>query len=191
VIDSSSPSRQPSRQPVQHPLALSSFAPPPASLTLTGSLHRNGDRLSLQYRLEDQEGLVLLPPATAAPRRCDELWTTTCFELFLAEPGAEPYWEVNLSPSGDWNVYRLSGYREGLAPEPAIVALPFVVEPGGGGFELTVTLDLGALPLAGRPLELAVTAVVELQGGEILYWALAHQGEEADFHRRDGFLLRI
>jgi hypothetical protein len=176
---------------VQHPFALSSFAPPPASLTLTGSLHRNGDRLSLQYRLEDQEGLVLLPPATAAPRRCDELWTTTCFELFLAEPGAEPYWEVNLSPSGDWNVYRLSGYREGLTPEPAIGALPFAVERDGSGLDLMVTLDLGALPLAGRPLELAVTAVVELRDGEILYWALRHPGEQADFHWRQGFGLRV
>jgi len=190
-MDSGSPSSPQARQPVQLPFALHSFAPPPASLALTGSVHREGDRLSLQYRLEDPEGLVLVPPATAAPRRCDELWTSTCFELFLAEPGTGPYWEANLSPSGDWNVYRLSGYREGLAPEPAIVALPFVVVRDGGGLDLAATLDLGALPLAGRPLELAVTAVVELRGGTQLYWALAHRGEEPDFHRRDGFLLRM
>jgi hypothetical protein len=190
-MDSKSPLRSPSPQPVQHPFALRSFAPPPASLALAGSVHRDGDRLSLQYRLADPEGLVLVPPATAAPRRCDELWTSTCFELFLAEPGVEPYWEVNLSPSGDWNLYRLSGYRQGLAPEPAIVALPFVVERQGGGLDLRVDLDLGALPLAGRPLELAVTAVVELRDGEILYWALAHPGAEADFHSREGYLLQI
>jgi len=189
-MDSSSPLR-PSRQPVQHPFALHSFAPPPTSLALTGSVRRDGDRLSLHYRLEDPEDLVLVPPATAAPRRCDELWTSTCFEFFLAEPGAVPYLEANLSPSGDWNLYRLSGYREGLAPEPAISALPFAVERQGGGLALRVDLDLGALPLAGRPLELAVTAVVELREGEILYWALAHPGAEADFHRREGFLLRI
>lgn len=134
---------------------------------------------------------MLLPPATAEPRRRDELWTTTCFELFLAEPGAEPYWEVNLSPSGDWNLYRLSGYRQGLTPEPAISALPFVVERDGSGLALTVSLDLGALPLAGRPLELAVTAVLELRDGDILYWALRHPGEQADFHWREGFELRV
>jgi hypothetical protein len=176
---------------VQHPFALRCFAPPPASLALAGSVRRDGDHLSLRYRLEDPEGLVLVPPASAAPRRCYDLWTSTCFEFFLAEPGAEPYWEVNLSPSGDWNLYRLSGYRQGLAPEPAIHALPFVLERDGGGLDLAVTLDLGALPLVGRPLELAVTAVVELQGGEILYWALRHPGEQADFHRREGFGLRI
>ena len=176
---------------VQHPFALRSFTPPPASLSLAGSVRRDGDRLSLHYRLEDPEGLVLLPPATATPRRGDDLWTTTCFEFFLAEPGAEPYWEVNLSPSGDWNLYRLSGYRQGLAPEPAIGALPFVVQRDGSGLEVMVTLDLGALPLAGRPLELAVTAVVELRDGVILYWALHHSGEQADFHWREGFGLRV
>ena len=190
-MDSSSPSRPQARQSVQHPFALRSFAPSPASLALAGSVRRDGDRLSLHYRLEDPKALVLVPPAIAAPRRCYDLWTSTCFEFFLAEPGAEPYWEGNLAPSGDWNLFRLSGYRQGLTPEPAISALPFVVERAGGGLDLMVTLDLGALPLAGRPLELAVTAVVELRDGEILYWALTHPGAEADFHRRDGFLLRI
>ena len=190
-MDSSSPFRPQAHQPVQHPFALRSFAPPPASLALGGSVHRDGDRLSLRYRLEAPDGLVLVPPAIAAPRRCYDLWTSTCFEFFLAEPGAEPYWEGNLSPNGDWNLCRLTGYRQGLAPEPAIGALPFVVEREGGGLDLAVTLDLGALPLAGRPLELAVTAVVELRDGEILYWALAHPGEQADFHWREGFGLRL
>jgi len=184
-------SSPPSLSPVPHSFALRSFAPPPASLALTGSVRRDGDLLSFHYRLEDPEGLVLVPPATATPRRRDELWITTCFEFFLAEPGTGPYWEVNLAPSGDWNFYRLSSYRQGLAPEPAISALPFAVEHEGGGLDLAVTLDLGALPLVGRPLELAVTAVVELQDGEILYWALRHPGEQADFHRREGFGLRI
>jgi hypothetical protein len=162
-MDSSSQFRPQARQSVQHPFALRSFAPSPASLALAGSVRRDGDHLSLHYRLEDPEGLVLVPPASAAPRRCYDLWTSTCFEFFLAEPGAEP----------------------------AIIDLPFVVERAGGGLDLMVNLDLGALPLAGRPLELAVTAVVELRDGEILYWALAHPGEQADFHWREGFGLRL
>jgi hypothetical protein len=184
-------SSPPSLSSVSHPFALRSFAPPPASLALAGSVQRDGDRLSLHYRLEDPEALVLVPPAIAAPRRCYDLWTSTCFEFFLAEPGAEPYWEGNLAPNGDWNLFRLTGYRQGLAPEPAINALPFVVERAGGGLDLAVTLDLGALLLAGRPVELAVTAVVELRNGEILYWALRHPGEQADFHWREGFGLRL
>jgi hypothetical protein len=190
-MDSKSPLRSPSPQPEQYPFALRCFAPPPTSLALGGSVNRDADQLSLRYRLEDPKGLVLVPPATAAPRRCYDLWTSTCFEFFLAEPGAEPYWEGNLAPSGDWNLFRLSGYRHGLASEPAIMDLPFVVERARGGLDLMVNLDLGALPLAGRPLELAVTAVLELRDGEILYWALAHPDEQADFHWREGFALRL
>jgi hypothetical protein len=98
---------------------------------------------------------------------------------------------VNLAPSGDWNIYRLSGYRQGLTPESAISELPFAVDRGPEGLDLAVNLDLAALPLAGRPLELGITAVLELQDGAILYWALCHPGAEADFHRREGFGLRV
>ena len=46
-------------------------------------------------------------------RRRDDLWTTTCFEAFLAAPGGQRYWEVNLAPNGDWAVYRFDRYRSG------------------------------------------------------------------------------
>ena len=36
-----------------------------------------------------------------------------------------------------------------------------------------------------------ITAVLELHSGEILYWALNHPGEQADFHLREGFALRV
>ena len=171
--------------------ALRCFAPAPAALAISGTVQRRGEQLHLHYRIDDPTGRVRLPATAAPPRRRDELWTTTCLELFLAEPDAAPYWEVNLSPSGDWNVYRLTAYRQGLAPEPAITALPFTIERHAHGLELQLRLDLSALVPAGRPLDLAITAVLEEQGGEISYWALAHPGPEADFHRRDGFVLRV
>lgn len=178
-------------RPLTQAFALQSFLPAPAGLEVLGSVGRRGDRLSLRYRLIDPEGLVLVPPATAAPQRCDDLWSTTCFELFLAEIGAAPYWEVNLAPSSHWNLYRLSGYRQGLTPERAITALPFAVSRRPEGLDLAVSLDLAELPLAGRPLELGITAVLELLDGTILYWALRHPGEQADFHLREGFGLRV
>lgn len=171
--------------------ALQGFTPPPPGLEVRGRVERSGDRLSLTYRLLDPAGLVTIPAATATPQRRDGLWEHTCLEAFLADPGAEPYWEVNLAPSGDWNVYRLSGYREGLAPERAISALPFDVSRNPDGLGLAVSLDLTALPLAGRPLELGITAVLELQDGAMLYWALCHPGAEADFHLRQGFQLLV
>ena len=167
-----------------------SLSPPP-SLRLQGSVGRSGERLSLAYRLSDPDGLVLLPPPAPRPRRADGLWSTTCLEFFLAEPGAPPYWEFNLAPSGDWNAYRLAAYRQGLEPVAAIASLPLQVERDASGLDLRLSLDLGHLLPPGRALELGITAVLELNDGPLLYWALSHPGAEADFHRRDGFLVRI
>ena len=173
-------------------MAASSVASPPASnLTLTGQVVRRGSELQIGWRLAGALEGVCLPEPAALPQRCDDLWQTTCLEFFLATPGADAYWEVNLSPAGHWNVYRFSGYRQGMAPEAALQALPFRVTLTPGVLELELTCDLAALLPGGGPLELAVTAVVEQAGGALTYWALAHPGSAPDFHRRDGFQLRL
>ncbi len=199
----------PPQTPPPQPFRLLPFDPAtaPAGVRLQGAVARSGAGLWIRYQLADPTGSLLLPPAAAAPARRDGLWGRTCLELFLALPGSAPYWEVNLSPSGDWNLYRLSGYRQGLAPEPAIAALPFAVERHRGGLALQLELPLAPLQLADQPLELAVTAVLERCGtagpgadpgpggdggdGALSYWALAHPAAEADFHHRGGFRLRI
>ena len=47
-----------------------------------------------------------------------------------------------------------------------------------------------ALPAA-APLQLALTAVIELTDGSKSYWALKHPGERPNFHHRDGFTHEI
>jgi hypothetical protein len=170
-------------------------SPEALGLRLEGRLERVGERLRVSYVLRgDLDSVVVPPPAAAGPRRADGLWEHTCFELFLAAEGEETYWEVNLAPSGDWNLYRLEGYRRGLAPVLDREALPFAV--GRGPEELRLSLDLQLpkeLALACRtlPLRVGVTAVMEQRGGALSYWALGHGGAEADFHRRGDFLLRL
>lgn len=170
----------------------------PAGVQLHGALQRTDGRLHLRYHLADPSGAIRIPPATPAPARRDGLWNRTCLELFLAVPGAAAYWEFNLSPCGDWNVYRLSGYRQGLAPEPAVAALPVAVARRDDGLELELSFPLAPLVAAEQPLQVAVTAVLEQHApaggsgeGPLSFWALGHPGPEADFHERAGFLLRI
>jgi hypothetical protein len=164
-------------------------------LILEGRLTLDGDHLSITYQLSgDLSSVVLPPPSADPPARADGLWEHTCFELFLAAEGAAPYWEVNLAPSGDWNLYRLDNYRQGLTPEPECNALPFTVSREAEGLVLSMELGLPeelAQACRERPLRLGVTAVIEQQGGVRSYWALAHGGPEADFHRREDFLLRL
>lgn len=164
-------------------------------LRLAGWLKREGAELRLRYQLSGTlDSVVVPPPATDTPERRDGLWEHTCFELFLAAEGAQPYWEVNLAPNGDWNLYRLEDYRQGLQPVPDREAMPFTVNKGAEGLHLTITLalpeELGQACKA-RPLRLGMSAVIEQQGGVVSYWALAHGGAEADFHRREDFRLRL
>lgn len=164
-------------------------------LRLEGQLAWRGDQLRVRYRLSGDLASVVLAPASAAPpARADDLWQHTCFELFLAAEGQPAYWEVNLAPNGAWNLYRLAAYRQGLTPVADRDALPFTVSIRPEGLELALEL---LLPQELRqacqrfPLRLGVTAVIEQQGGALSYWALAHGGPEADFHRRQDFLVRL
>ena len=152
-------------------------------------------QLQLEYRLawpaDDSAAAVLLPDFMAAPQRRDQLWAHTCLELFIAIPGEKRYWEVNMAPNGDWAVYRLDDYRQGLRPEPQLAALPFQVHRQLGLLELRLDWHLPAELAAAAELELGASAVIEHLDGEISYWALNHPAPQADFHNRQSFALRI
>src|SRR5436190_13084183 len=92
---------------VRHP-----ETPPGAIHTIDAELRRIGGGAVAEFRVAgDISRLVIPSPAT--PARTDELWKTTCFEIFSAGDGAS-YDEYNLSPSGAWAAYRFDGYREGM-----------------------------------------------------------------------------
>ena len=63
----------------------------------------------------------LIDGPQAAGQRRDELWTTTCFEAFLAIPDQPGYWEINLAPNGDWALYRFEGYRSGQSQQLSLI----------------------------------------------------------------------
>ena len=166
--------------------------PAAAPFHLEATAQREGASLQLRYDLRGPlERLRLPPPAPTPEQRRDGLWQGTCFEAFVAEAGAEGYRELNLSPAGHWNLYRLDGYRRGLRPDPLVQALPFQRTRAADHLQLVLTLDLTPLDLAQAPLELALTTVLQHGDGSCSFLALTHPGAEADFHLREGFLLRL
>ena len=70
----------------------------------------DASKLMIQFGVTGSLDRLKIPPASDVPQRTTGLWETTCFECFLGSLGQENYWEMNLSPSGDWNVFRLDGY---------------------------------------------------------------------------------
>jgi len=125
--------------------------------------------------------------------RADGLWNHTCIEAFLRLPGEPGYHEINLAPSGDWQIYRFREYRE-LLPLPDIRVPPCIaIERSHTAFVLEARLDLVQLdPRYGsEPLQLALAAVLEEQDGRLSYWALAHPDGAPDFHHPDAFRIRL
>ncbi|MBD2120805.1 DOMON-like domain-containing protein [Trichocoleus sp. FACHB-262] len=163
----------------------------PANLQLTGDIARRAQTLHIRYVLSGDLSKIAIAAPSDSPTRKHELWQETCFELFLGLQDSDRYWEFNLSPSGDWNVYRFDGYRQGMQEETAFTVLPSAVETQPEAHTLSLELNLAAIASDEKPLDVAITAVVKTKDSEVTYWALAHTGSEADFHRRDSFVLNI
>src|SRR4030095_1317030 len=79
-------------------------------IKIAGKITRDRDELTVEYALTGDIDLICFPKVTSRPARKKELWLETCFEFFLSIPGQQQYWEFNLSPSGDWNAFRMDAY---------------------------------------------------------------------------------
>lgn len=167
---------------------------PHPSITLTGTLERQGDEFAIAYTLTGHLEHVTLPPLSPRPTRKHQLWEATCFEFFLGVVAKEPYWEFNLSPAGNWNVYHFNAYRQGLQEESAIASLPFQVtqhQHHPPSLTLTLSLNLSSIISPAQSLEVGVAAVIQSPTYPLTFWALTHRGSQADFHRRDSFILSL
>lgn len=163
----------------------------PAGLTIRGSLGRRADTLSLLCEVRGDLSKVRIPAAAEAPGRRSRLWEETCLELFLGTEDSGTYWEFNLSPAGHWNAYRFASYREGMAEEPAVASLPFIVRRDPEGLLLAAEIGVGGIVPPGKSLSAAVAAVIGTSDGGKSHWAPAHPASRPDFHRRDGFVLTL
>jgi hypothetical protein len=189
-------------------LGLHPFAETEASrrLKLSFSVGRTASEIRFSFVLSggrpvDVANLVL--PGRSADgvvRRRDELWKSTCFEVFVGPVDDHSYLELNLCPSGDWNVYAFDAYRSGMRPAGDARAPSVAFEASSSGDHLIWTSTMaatGALAgevgemLASPALVLSATAVLEYQSGEREYWALVHAGEKPDFHLRESFRVAL
>jgi hypothetical protein len=160
-------------------------APPKGVSAIAVDLSWRGGALTLTYRIA-HAGSLKIP---ARHGRLDELWKTTCCEIFVREGAGPNYIEFNLAPDDAWAGYGFTGERQGMhniaVADPRIVA-----QAGGGQFVLTATLAPGSLPANFGPASLS--AVIEELDGTKSYWAIVHpKPEEFDFHDPRCFVLNL
>ncbi|MBE5072808.1 DOMON-like domain-containing protein [Erythrobacteraceae bacterium E2-1 Yellow Sea] len=135
--------------------------------------------LRLRWRVEGAGQLVL--PRIGSKKRADGLWQTTCFELFLQPEGEEGYSEWNFSPSRSWNAYEFHGYRSGMRESEVGRAPDGQIHAGYQYTLFDVAIPRSALP--DEPCAMALTAVLEEEGGVKSYWSIAHPPQDKpDFH---------
>ena len=58
---------------------------------------------------------------------------------------------------------------------------------------MAIALDIGLDKIVPpeQAIEVGITTVIKDRDSEVSYWALTHQGTEADFHRRDSFIITL
>lgn len=158
---------------------------------ITGEIERTEHQLFVRYSVKGNISSIMIPEIAQLPMRKHDLWKMTCFEIFIAPHGQAQYWEFNLSPSGNWNVYHMDAYRQvNMREEPSFTTLPFMFHKMDDEANLEISVDLSSIFPASQKIHIGLTAIIQTLDGSESYWALAHPGVQADFHIRDGFTIQ-
>lgn len=144
----------------------------------------------LRFAVEAPSDYLAVPP-WRGPDRADNLWQTTCFELFARRPGDTSYAEYNFSPSGQWAAYAFADYRDRLDDIFPECTPQISLETGDQWLHCQIVLELPE-PWASAPLAIGLSAVIEEIDGTKSYWALSHPAKgPPDFHHPDCFALHL
>ena len=162
----------------------------PSNLDFNARISQDQQQLKINYQLHGDLAQLLLPTPTEQPHRKNDLWQTTCFEFFLAVFNAPEYWEFNLAPTGDWNAYGFSDYRRNMSEASNFSTLPLkILNRDSSSYELQTEINLQSITTGNISLEISVTSVIADKNQNLSHWAINHPGTQADFHRRDSFVL--
>jgi hypothetical protein len=163
----------------------------PFNIDITGRLSTDAETATIHYLVTGDIADVKFPPVNQQAQRRDNLWQSTCFELFVSAAGSKEYWEYNLSPSHDWAVFHFTDYRQDKSDNPVTQDLTVTTQrTNNKRFELRCTIELPQA-VKTQKMELGVSAVIQDVHDKLYYYALIHCKETADFHHRDSFIIGV
>lgn len=150
---------------------------------------RQATTLTIKFEVNDPHHEIDWPEKQKS-ERCDYLWENTCFEAFISSQNQSEYFELNLSPSLAWNLYRFTDYRTPKAMPPLRVLEPALIKFEVQDHLITVDIDLTTLKLADQEVTLGLTAVIKT-ADSLDYLAVHHPKSQADFHDSMGWTIRL
>jgi len=160
------------------------------NIEIAGKILRYQNDLKIEYILTGELETIIIPSLKTEGDRFLELWEHTCFEFFLAIKDTLEYWEFNLSPAADWNVFHFPSYRYSIVEEANFSSLPAKIIRDKNCLKIALEVKLANIVSSNINLEVGVTAVIEEQK-QLSYWALQHSSSEADFHDRASFTIAL
>jgi len=184
----------PPQRLIPHPVTKPAFA---LDIQVTVAFLPAGELVCTFAMTGELDRIVI--PKSLDSRRVNGLWRHTCFEVFIQGEDMPAYREFNFSPSGQWQAYAFSSYRQGGALDTALgplltrqddVGQGSAGPDGAGQLVLECRIPRAALP-QGQQWRAGLTAVVEDADRGLSYWALRHPPGKPDFHHTDGFALTL
>ena len=143
---------------------------------MTAEIEATANGCRARFRLDGDVSKIKVPEHTAS-ERMDNLWKTTCFEIFWQPHGGSYYREFNLSPSSRWACYDFDDFRLNSRDAP-VSAIAIACAHDGSSLELESSIA-SELPL---PADVALNGIVEDLDGNIQFWALAFADGKPEFH---------
>jgi hypothetical protein len=159
-----------------HELVLHPNCAPGPIKRVSAAIQATPDGCRAKFRLDGDIGRIKVP-THAVSGRMDNLWKTTCFEIFWQPHGGRNYREFNLSPSSRWACYDFDDFRLNSRDAP-VSAIAIACAAHDARLELETSIA-STLPL---PANVALNAIVEDLDGDIQFWALAFQPGKPEFH---------
>jgi hypothetical protein len=161
-----------------------------AAVSLYARAELRAEELFITFEIKGVLAPIVIPSIAPSPERRDRLWESTCFEVFFGLAGTEEYWEVNVSPSGDWNLYHFDGYRQGMKAASGMGIKNFNRNKKSES-ALQLSFSISLPDREPTPLDLALTAVLDGLPGDSRYWALTHVNPAPDFHVPRSRVIRL
>ncbi|MBL7542962.1 MAG: hypothetical protein JNL11_04055 [Bdellovibrionaceae bacterium] len=120
----------------------------------------------------------------------ENLWTTTCFEIFLKNSQEHDYYEFNFNAKGEWNIFYFSEYRQRKDILNHSLELKFAHQVTMERSRLNFQIDLKKLDKLKIPCQVNMATIVKTALG-VTYWSQKHNDQKADFHDPNNFTLKL
>jgi len=143
--------------------------------------------VSIEYYISGKIDTIQIPEIQKTPQRKDFLWQNTCFEFFIADAKKTNYYEINISPSGDWNFFEMDDYRVGKRESNLINDIKIDFNKNTKIIKLIANITFQKVFFTPDTLINISSVIINLKN-ETSYWSINHKNTKPDFHFKNNFV---